>query len=89
MLDESSYDMDFAYFVKVPLADNEFVDEDNVLELVADGVVKQNYLKTLLKMMNIQFIPQFIHDTTWPDNVKKEFLSQLHKFMATLTEHSH
>ena len=40
MLDESSYDMDFAYFVKVPLADNEFVDEDNVLELVADGVVK-------------------------------------------------
>lgn len=40
MLDENSYDMDFAYFVKVPLADNEFVDEYNVLELVADGVVK-------------------------------------------------
>ena len=52
MLDENSYDIDFAYFVKVPLADNEFVDEDNVIDLVAHGVVKSNYLKTLLKMMN-------------------------------------
>jgi dynein heavy chain len=30
-----------------------------------------------------------MQDQSWPDNVKKEFLSQLHKFMATLTEHSH
>jgi dynein heavy chain, axonemal len=30
-----------------------------------------------------------MHDNSWPDNVKKEFLSQLHKFMATLTEYSH
>lgn len=38
--------------------------------------------------MNQQFIPQFIQDSTWPENVKKEFLAQLHKFMATLTEYS-
>jgi hypothetical protein len=52
ILDEFSYDMDFAYFIKFPLSQDEQVSEENVSELIADGVVKSNYLKTLLKMMN-------------------------------------
>lgn len=39
--------------------------------------------------MNSLFIPSFVRDPSWPDNIKKEFLSQLHKFMAYLTEVSH
>lgn len=75
VLSESSFDMDFAYFLKFPLSEGESITEDNISDMIADGVVKQNYLKTLLKMMNVQYIPQFLHDTSWPDNVKKEFLS--------------
>jgi dynein heavy chain len=36
--------------------------------------------------MNNTFIQNFIRDKTWPDNAKKEFMGQLDKFMATLTE---
>ncbi len=36
--------------------------------------------------MNYTYIPSFMKDNSWPDNAKKEFLVQLHSFMASLTE---
>ncbi len=39
-------------------------------------------MKSLLNQMNNVFIPTFMKDNSWPDNVKKEFLGQLHKFMS-------
>lgn len=45
-----------------------------------------NYLKNVLNLMNTIFIPAFFKETSWPENVKKEFMAQLHKFMATVTE---
>ena len=36
--------------------------------------------------MNTIFIPSIMGEKTWPDNVKKEFLAQLHKFMTSITE---
>lgn len=36
--------------------------------------------------MNNKVIPELLKDKSWPENVKKEFLAQLHKFMSTITE---
>ena len=36
--------------------------------------------------MNNIYIYSFIRDKTLPENAKKEFMGQLDKFMATLTE---
>jgi len=36
--------------------------------------------------MNTVFIPSIMNEGSWPDNVKKEFLTQLHKFMISITE---
>lgn len=56
--------------------------------MVKHNVVKPNYLQTLLKLLDEQYNPQIYSDNSWPENVKKEFIAQLHKFMAALTEAS-
>ena len=37
----------------------------------------------------MHFVPSFMKDNSWPENVKKEFVAQLHAFMAQLTDASH
>lgn len=49
-------------------------------------LVQKNRLKSLLTFMNTVFIPSIMNEASWPDNVKKEFLTQLHKFMISVTE---
>lgn len=39
--------------------------------------------------MEKQFTPAFMQDNSWPENAKKEFIAQLHKFNATVTEAAH
>lgn len=35
-------------------------------------------------------MPKLLGENDWPDGVKKEFVANLHKFMATITEaHGH
>ena len=48
--------------------------------------IEKNHLKSLLSFMNNMFIPTIMNEKSWPDNVKKEFLAQLHKFMTSITE---
>ena len=48
--------------------------------------IEKNHLKSLLNFMNHMFIPTIMTEKSWPDNVKKEFLAQLHKFMTSVTE---
>lgn len=59
---------------------------DNISSVVFFKKVQSNYLKSLLGVMNNHFIPKLVKDGSWPDNVKKEFLAQLHKFMSGVTE---
>ena len=49
-------------------------------------LIQKNKLKSLLQFMNTVFIPSIMTESSWPDNVKKEFLTQLHKFMISMTE---
>lgn len=48
--------------------------------------VQKNHLKSLVSFMNSAFIPSIMEEGSWPDNVRKEFLAQLHKFMISITE---
>jgi nucleoside diphosphate kinase len=48
--------------------------------------IEKNHLKSLVGFMNSTFIPTIMNEKSWPDNVKKEFLAQLHKFMTSITE---
>lgn len=59
---------------------------DNISYSVFFKNIASNHLKTLLNIMNNKMIPEILKDKSWPDNVKKEFLAQLHKFMSTITE---
>lgn len=59
-LEHDAFDPDFVYFLKLPHPQDIIINNDNVGEYVTDGVIKINYLKSLLKQMNAQFIPQFI-----------------------------
>jgi len=59
---------------------------ENIQSMVHYGMVGPENLKYLLKVMRGQFIPAFLTDQSWPDNVKKDFISQMHKFMASITE---
>lgn len=49
-------------------------------------LIGKNHLKTLVNFMNNTFIPNIIEERSWPDNVRKEFLAQMHKFMTSVTE---
>jgi dynein heavy chain len=39
--------------------------------------------------MTAEYLPKLLGEKSWPEGVKKEFVAQLHKFMAALTEASH
>ena len=62
------------------------ITSENIEDEITYGIISPDHLKYLLKIMSNQYIPSFMADQTWPENVKKEFIAQLHKFMAILTE---
>lgn len=43
-------------------------------------------MESLLSLMSSLYAPLFLTENSWPENIKKEFAGQLHKFMASLTE---
>lgn len=59
---------------------------ENFKDLLFVKEFQFNYLKTVLNLMNSSFIPVFSKEGNWPESVKKEFMAQLHKFMAVATE---
>jgi len=53
------------------------------------GLVDGDPLDDLLNQMNADFLPKLLGEKNWPEGVKKDFVANLHKFMAALTEASH
>ncbi len=87
---KNSHESDFCYFMKIPNQDNNYlVDFSNITGCFVAGKIQNNYLKALLNQMNNIYIFNFLRDKSWPENAKKEFLGQLDKFMATLTEQAY
>lgn len=46
-------------------------------------------LDDLLDTMNKEYIKVLLADNDWPDGVKKDFVANVHKFMAFLNEQTH
>lgn len=74
IFEEITIDSVFAYFTKIPLQDGETFDYSDLPSFVGSGKVMGNHLKGLLSQMNLNFIPNFIKDKSWPVNAKKDFL---------------
>ncbi|KAJ3123528.1 Dynein heavy chain 2, axonemal [Physocladia obscura] len=50
------------------------------------GTVSGDILDSLLRMMQGVYVPIFMENKQWPESVQKDFRSQMHKFMAFLTD---
>jgi dynein heavy chain len=46
-------------------------------------------MEPLLRLMGCVYLPQVAHSGSWPDAVRKDFLSYTHRFMSSLTEAVH
>ena len=57
--------------------------------VVMIGMIDRDPLDDLLGKMQREYCPKLLGENDWPDGVKKEFATNLHKFMCTLTEASH
>jgi len=53
------------------------------------GIIDKDPLDDLLDKMTSDYVPKLTGENDWPEGVKKEFVANLHKFMATITEASH
>ena len=81
-------DGEFIYFLKNrPDSQDVVITMDNIVDLCYTKVLNvEDNMKSLLRNMVHHVLPSFLCDSTWPENIKKEFLSQTHKFLAVLTE---
>ena len=79
-------DYQIAYFIKRRPAER--VTMANINEAVISGICDGDPLDQLLRMME-NACPKLLGENEWPDNVKKEFVSNLHTFMAVITEASY
>ena len=50
------------------------------------GLINGGSLESLHRLMHGVFLPSVSNTTTWPDGIKTEFIGQIHRFMASLTE---
>jgi dynein heavy chain len=62
------------------------ITEANLRESVVFGLSRGDLLDGLVAQMNNIYVPVALLEHGWPDNVRKDFTSQVQKFMATVTE---
>ena len=60
----------------------------NLREVVMFGCSRGDLLDNVLGLMNHEYVPVSMANG-WPDNVKKDFTSQVQRFMSTMTEMAH
>jgi len=48
--------------------------------------VDEDNLQSLIDLMESMFLPDLLMEDSWGEGDKKDFLAQLHKFMATAVE---
>jgi hypothetical protein len=50
------------------------------------GTIGDNTLDSLLSLMQNLYVPQLGQNKSWPENIRRDFSHQLHRFMAFLTD---
>lgn len=80
---------DYQVVFYLKLSGKEFITMDNIAKHVMCGMIDRDPLDDLLNKMNMEYCPKLLGENDWPDGVKKEFATNLHKFMCILTEAGH
>ncbi|CAK9054035.1 Dynein axonemal heavy chain 2 (Axonemal beta dynein heavy chain 2) (Ciliary dynein heavy chain 2) [Durusdinium trenchii] len=78
---------EFCYFFK--REDDQPITSSNLNEQILFGCSRGPLLDSLLSQMNNIYVPVALADHGWPDNVRKEFTSQVQNFMLTVTAMTH
>jgi dynein heavy chain len=71
------------------MAGKEEITMDNIEQCIMQGMIDRDPLNNLLQKMNDEYCPKLLGENDWPEGVKKEFATNLHKFMCNLTEACH
>jgi dynein heavy chain len=75
------------YFItKSSVRDDDPLTTESFCKKVQYGTLSGVPLQSLLRLMNGVYMPMMMQNSSWPDNVRKEFMGKLHKFMASLTD---
>ena len=61
----------------------------NISSIVYFGTFDGSLMDSLLRQMSAIYLPSFLASSSWPDSVKKDLTTALHRFMASLTESTH
>lgn len=69
--------------------ENESITIGNLREAVMFKMIFKEPLDDLLDKMNQDYVKVLLADNDWPDGVKKDFVANVHKFMAFLNEQTH
>jgi dynein heavy chain len=69
--------------------DVEHVTLENIREEIQFLTINKEPLDDLLEKMETNYIKHLLAENEWPDTVKKEFVSGVHRFMAFLNEYTH
>ncbi|KAF0304891.1 Dynein-1-beta heavy chain, flagellar inner arm I1 complex [Amphibalanus amphitrite] len=73
------------YFAKRPNSPP-ILSDLNYRGKISWGNMKAPFLESLLIKMSSLYMPYFLGNTHWPDSIRKDFASKLHRFMAHLTD---
>ncbi|KAJ3217500.1 Dynein heavy chain 2, axonemal [Dinochytrium kinnereticum] len=74
------------YFIKEPHVDGSTIDDETFEKKIQCGTVAGNTMESLLRIMQGLYVPMFSENRKWPESVRKDFRSQMNKFMALLTD---
>ncbi|KAM6163721.1 dynein axonemal heavy chain 2 [Rhynchocyon petersi] len=59
---------------------------ENFQTVVQFGMVRGPYIPALLRLLSGVFAPQIFANTTWPESIRNNFASHLHRFLSCLTD---
>ena len=80
-------DYEIIYFMKRRM--DTVITAQNFKETIIHNTVISDPLDDLLSKMNNDYVKYLLQENKWPDAIKKEFISNIHRFMAHLNETSY
>lgn len=80
----SKQDYQVAYFLKRKKYYGMPITISNIKECVLFKQIGTDPMEDLLEQMKPDYVKKLLSDNTWPDGVRKEFMSNMHTFMNFL-----
>lgn len=73
----------FAFFIKKDLSIE--YNAQNIDNYIVTDYFYGNIKENILKIMNYKYIPHILNELKWPDGIKKDLITNTHKFMINLS----